>query len=309
MKHVQFFGEFLRNHVNLNQTRLDKLDEHVKAVTEYLANNLTGYRRVERQGSYALGTIIKPVRDGQEYDADLLLLVESDREKGAADYIEEVYACLREHKYYRTIARRKTRCVVLDFAGDVHLDIVPCISFNGTQYICNRDTGDFEPTDGTGFRDWFNDRSRATGGNLKRVTRLLKYMRDHKGNFTAPSVLLTTLIGNTVDGTGEFSSVPDALHTVMSRIDSFLQNHPWMPAITNPALPSEDFTRKWDQRKYAHFRETFHTYTLKVDEAYAEQDHNESVNKWRAVFGDDFGKLRSATVTAREVRPQRPWAR
>ena len=109
------------------------------------------------------------------------------------------------------------------------------------------------------------------------MTRLLKYMRDHKGNFTAPSVLLTTLIGNTVDGTGEFGSVPDALHTVMSRIDAFLQAHPRMPAIANPALPSED--------------------------------HNASVKKWRAVFGDDFGSLRSATVAAREVRPQRPWAR
>ena len=309
MKHDQFFGEFLANHVNLNQTRLDRLGEHVSAVSDYLANNLTGYRRVERQGSYALGTIIKPVRDGQEYDADLLLLVAFQPGQGAAGYIEDVYACLSEHSYYQTITRRKTRCVMLDYADDVHLDVVPCISYNGTQCICNRVTGDFEPTDGTGYRDWFNAKNRETGGNLKRVTRLLKYMRDHKGNFTAPSVLLTTLIGNTVDGTGAFGSVPDALHTVMGKIDSSLQANPQMPAIVNPALPSEDFTRKWDQRKYAHFRDMFHTYTLRVADAYAEQDHNESVTKWRAVFGDDFGKLRSPTVTAREVRPQPPWAR
>ena len=307
MRHVQYFGEFLANHVNLNQARLDRLEDHVRAVSEYLASNLPGYQHVERQGSFALGTIIKPVRESQEYDADLLLLMEYRPENDAADYIEDVYACLREHKHYRTIARRKTRCVMLDYAGDVHLDIVPCISFDDTQYICNRDTDEFEPTDGTGFRDWFNDRNRETGGNLKRVTRLLKYMRDHKGNFTAPSVLLTTLIGNTVDGTGDFGSVPDALHTVMSRIDDFLQANPRMPAIANPALPSEDFTRKWDQGKYAHFRDMFHTYTRKVDDAYAEQDHNRSVKKWRAVFGDEFGKLRAAKVTTREVRPQRPW--
>ena len=53
----------------------------------------------------------------------------------------------------------------------------------------------------------------------------------------------------------------------------------------------------------------FHTYTLRVDDAYAEHDHNKSVGKWRAVFGDDFGELRQATVKSREVRPQRPWAR
>ena len=308
MKHDQYFGEFLSDHVNLNQTRLDRLNDHVSAVSGYLAKNLTGYQRVERQGSHALGTIIKPVQDSQEYDADLLLLVDYESEQGVAVYIEDVYECLREHKQYQTLARRKTRCVKLDYAGDVHLDIVPCVSFDDTQHICNRDTDEFEPTDGTGFRDWFNDKNRETSGNLKRVTRLLKYMRDHKGNFTAPSVLLTTLVGNTVDGTGGFDSVPDALDTVMGRIDSFLQEHPKMPAINNPALPNEDFTRKWDQQKYAHFRDMFHTYTLKVDDAYAEQDHNASVRKWRAVFGDDFGKLRAASIKSREVRPQKPWA-
>ncbi len=310
MKHDQFFAEFLTNHVNLNQARLDNLDGHVSAVSGYLATNLAGYRGVERQGSYALGTIIKPVRDGQEYDADLLLLMAPRPGQGAAGYIEDVYACLRGHQHYQTITHRKTRCVMLDYAGDVHLDIVPCIAINGTQYICNRATGEFEPTDGTGYRDWFNGRNRVTGGNLKHVTRLLKHMRDHKGNFTAPSVLLTTLIGNSVgDGTGAFGSVPDALHTVTSRIDSLLQANPRMPAIANPALPGEDFTRKWDQRKYGHFRDMFHTYTLRVGDAYGEQAHNESIKKWRAVFGDGFGKLRPAAVTAREVRPQPPWAR
>ena len=309
MKHEQFFRDFLANHVNLNPARLERLDGHVNAVSDYLADNLTGYLRVERQGSYALGTIIKPVQDGQEYDADLLLLMEYRSDWGATDYIKGVYACLREHKRYRAIARQKTRCVTLDYAGDVHLDIVPCISFHGTQYICNTETSEYEPTDGTGYRDWFNDKNRETDGNLKRVTRLLKYMRDHKGNFTAPSVLLTTLIGNTVDGTGAFGSVPGTLHTVMTRIDAFLQARPLMPFIANPARPDEDFTRKWDQRKYAHFRDMFHTYTLRVDDAYAEHDHNKSVGKWRAVFGDDFGELRQATVKSREVRPQRPWAR
>ena len=309
MQHNQFFGEFLADHVDLNPTRLDTLDEHVGAVSGYLANNLAGYQRVEPQGSYALGTIIKPVRDGQEYDADLLLLVAYQPGQGAAGYIDGVYACLRGHGYYQTITHRKTRCVMLDYAGDVHLDVVPCIAVNGTHYICNRVTGEFEPTDGTGYRDWFNDRNRQTGGNLKRVTRLLKYMRDHKGNFTAPSVLLTTLIGSMVDGTGAFGSVPDALYTVMSRIDYFLQANPLRPSIANPALLSEDFTRKWDQQKYANFRDLFHTYTLRVVDAYGSQHHNESVSKWRAVFGDDFGRLRSPAVTTREVRPQRPWAR
>ena len=158
-----------------------------------------------------------------------------------------------------------------------------------------------------GYRDWFNAKNRLTEGNLKRVTRLMKYMRDHKRNFTAPSVLLTTLIGNTVDSLGVFGTVPDTLLSVMGGIDSFLYPNRQMPRIVNPILPEEDFTRKWDQRKYANFRTLFHTYTLKVADAFGEQDHNKSVRKWREVFGDEFGRLRSTSVTSRSVSPQRPW--
>ena len=35
----------------------------VRAVDSYLKDNLTGYQKMERQGSYALGTLIKPVDD------------------------------------------------------------------------------------------------------------------------------------------------------------------------------------------------------------------------------------------------------
>ena len=81
MKHDAFFNDFLNEEVNLNPSRLKLLDDHVKAVTDFLSKNLDSYQRVERQGSYALGTIIKPVRDGQEYDADILLYMTYDGSK------------------------------------------------------------------------------------------------------------------------------------------------------------------------------------------------------------------------------------
>ena len=151
MKHEQFFREFLVDHVDLNKTRIERLGSHVDAVSEYLVDNLAGYQAVERQGSYALGTIIKPVQIGQEYDADLLLRMKHRPGQGAASYIQNVYDCFRNHSYYRKITSRKTRCVMLDYAGDVHLDIVPYLSVNDRMYICNRLEGRFEPTDGTGL--------------------------------------------------------------------------------------------------------------------------------------------------------------
>ena len=318
MKHVQFFDEFLRDHVNLNPARLDRLNRSVKAVTEFLSKHLESYVGVEPQGSYGLKTIIRPVKDGQEYDADIQLHMKYQKDKEPKAYIQELYKCFRGNGNYKDKVHRKTRCVYLDYAGDFHLDVVPCVTKpDGSKWVCNRETNGFERTDGTGYREWFNNRTRITHGNLKRVTRLLKFLRDHKGNFTAKSILLTTLIGLTVYGENDgdnFKTVPDALKTVSNRINDFLQDNETMPTIENPVLPEEDFNRHWDQAKYENFREKFDVYNKRINEAYDAKDHDDSVDKWRSIFGDEFGEKRGNNNSRRDpavaaVTPRRPWAR
>ena len=316
-RRVNDFNKFMREHVNLNPSRYERLKRSDKAVSEYLSQNLVGFRRSERQGSYALGTTIRPVKDTDEYDVDRLVYVEYDSSKGPKDYIDDVYRCLKANGNYSDKVQKNTRCVTVNYAGEFKIDVVPCITYNGNHLICNRKTNEYEVTDGTGFRDWFNEKNRITNGNLKLVTRLLKYLRDHKNTFTAPSVLLTTLIGNTVhdwEGDTDFKTLPDALLTVISRIDDFLRSHPTMPEIRNPALPSETFTRHWDQAKYSHFRDMVSSYARRIKEAYSDEDEQSSVRKWRDLFGDGFGSLSaaagaSAAVAApRVVKPNKPWA-
>ena len=317
MKRVADFNEFLSDHVNINQSRLNKLNGHVDAVRTHLSRYLDDFEKVERQGSYALRTIIKP-QEHREYDADILLFMKHQPGKKPADYINDAYNCLRQHGTYRDMVRRKTRCVTVDYAGDFHLDVVPCVEINGQRYICNNKTNQFEITDGTGYRDWFNEKTQITNGNLKGATRVLKYMRDHKGNFTAPSILLTTLIGMSVqdnESDANFKTVPDTLKTVCNRINDFLQAHPFKPEIPNPVLPEETFTRHWDQNKYRNFREKFEIYTGQVNDAFDETDPQKSVQKWQKLFGEDFGKSKDngassgVAMAPTAVTPRKPYAR
>ena len=325
MRHVGFFNDFLDQEVNLNKSRLDLLNDRVSAVTSFLSDGLTGFEKTERQGSHALRTIIKPVSGTDEYDADMLLYVTLDAEKTPTDYINAVYNCFRSSGTYKEKVHRRTRCVTLDYAGDFHLDVVPCIQgSDGTHEICNNKTDEFEPTDGTGYRDWFNGKSAMTIGHLKRVTRLLKFLRDHKRTFSVKSILLTTLVGNTVEDNcdgADFKSVPDALRTVVNRVNDFLQSRPLLPAIENPVLPGEDFTRHWDQAKYSNFRQKIADYTEKINDAFDCEDHDESVDKWRDIFGDKFGQKRAtgsksaassgmaAGVATAVITPRHPYAR
>ena len=293
-KNNQEFAEFLRDEVNLNQSRLDRLETSVGAVNDYLKSNLTGYQKMERQGSYALGTLIKPVDDNDEYDADIQIVMNPNSRWEPKDYVLDINRTLAGNKNYADKLRLKTRCVTVDYAGDFHLDVVPRVTINGKHYICNRTDNKFEETDGNGYRDWFNEKNRITGGNLKRVVRLLKHLRDHKNSFSAKSILLTTLAGNTIkssdEGTTAVSTVADTLETVLSRMNDYLQQHPNMPVIKNPVLPSEDFNRHWDQRRYANFRNRVQSYAQTAKQAKSEPSAEKAIKLWQELFGDDFGK-------------------
>ena len=292
-KNNQEFADFLKDEVNLNQSRLDRLETSVGAVNDYLKDNLTGYQKMERQGSYALGTLIKPVDDNDEYDADIQIVMNPNPKWEAKDYVLEINRTLAKNKTYAHKLRLRTRCVTVDYAGDFHLDVVPRVTKGGKHYVCNRHENKFEETDGNGYREWFNEKNRITDGNLKRVVRLLKYLRDHKNSFTAKSILLTTLAGNTIkasdEGTAAVSTVADTLETVLSRMNDYLLQHPNMPTIKNPVLPTEDFNRHWDQRRYANFRTRVQSYAQTEKQAKAEPSAEKAIKLWQELFGDSFG--------------------
>ena len=298
-KNIQQFAEFLRDEVNINQSRLDRLETAVGAVNDYLKDNLPGYQTMEKQGSYALGTLIKPVDNNDEYDADIQIVMNPNPKWEAQDYVHAINKTLAGNKNYVEKLRLKTRCVTVDYAGDFHLDTVPRVTSDGKHYVCNRVDNKFEETDGNGYRDWFNEKNRITGGNLKRVVRLLKHLRDHKNSFTAKSILLTTLAGNTIKasdkGTAAVSTVADTLETVLSRMNDYLQQHPNMPKIKNPVLPTENFNRHWDQRRYANFRSRIQSYAGTAKQAKAEPSAEKAIKLWQELFGDSFGKGGSAS--------------
>lgn len=318
MKHAKYFEDFLKKEVDLNQTRLDILTQRVEAVTTLLKSRLDGYRKYVPQGSYAQGTIIKPVADNDEFDADILVLIRDknfDPYEFREDYVKKVYDIFRNDGRYKDIVRLKKRCSTLDYSGDFHLDVVPCVEHDGYFYVCNRDEGKYEQTDGGEYQNWFASRNRITGRNcLRKVVRLFKFLRDHKNTFSIKSILLTTLLGIQVldsdENSSKFGDLPQALKTLSNRLNDFLQSNPTMPRIENPVLLGEDFTRDWDEAKYKNFRDKFDTYNRKINEAFEEKDHNKSVKKWREIFGDDFGELKDSgrSAVAPGVIPHKPYA-
>ncbi len=295
-KNNRQFREFLRYEVNLNQDRLHRLQVSVRDVNRHLKGNLPGYQRIDRQGSYGLDTLVKPVNEDDEYDADVQVVMNPNPNWKARDYLEALCETLsREHNFVDKI-ELGNRCVTLNYAGDFHLDVVPRVTRQGGHFICNREKNCFEETDGTGYRDWFAGKSRITRVNLKRAVRLLKYVRDRQDNYIAKSILLTTLAGNAIhssdQGNEAVRTVANTLTTVLTRMDGYLQRHPTMPKIKNPVRPSEDFNRHWDQDRYGYFRERVHSHAQLARQALASSSIEDSIRIWRRLFGNDFGRGR-----------------
>ena len=293
LKHAEEFDNFIRSEVNLDRNRYVLLQERVRLVSEFLSRDSDSFEKRENQGSYALGTVIKPT-EGRDYDSDVLIYMEGDRKKGPADYLQELYACLVKHPDYSGKLRQRTKSIEINYGDGFHMDVVPCVTWAEQDRVCNTKTGSFEPTGGTGYREWFKGKTEVTNGHLMAVTRLLKYMRNHKGSFDVPSVVLTSLIGHTVhynERGKRFKDAPDTLRTVSNRMNSFLQATPRMPRFRNPALRSERFSKKdWNQSQYLNFQANFRDYSTRINDAFEETDAWTSIQKWRNLFGSGFGQ-------------------
>ncbi|ARO54036.1 hypothetical protein B2G69_07685 [Methylorubrum zatmanii] len=296
MRLSQQFEDFLRDEVNLNQTRIDLLEARVGTLKGFVEAAAWGPEILEfaAQGSWAHETIIKPSK-GREFDADLLVFVDPVASWSAADYVRTLRGAFAGSGIYGDMLLPANRCVTVNYAGDFHLDVVPCVigrpGGSGAE-VCNKDDDVFEPTDGHGYAEWWEGRNAWAHHRLKHVVRLLKFLRDRKATFSVKSVLLTTLVGERItslDAYGtDFDDVPTALRTVIGRLDDYLQANPAMPTIRNPVLWSETFDRHWDQDKYDNFRSCMNRYRRWIDDAYAEPDRTESVRKWHRVLGEDF---------------------
>lgn len=298
VKLVAYFGHFLVEEVNLSQARVDQLDGRVAAVEKALRADAELGPLIESfipQGSYAQRTIIDPT-GSHEFDADVLLDLAEQPDWEAKDYVENVYAALRRSTTYRDMVRRRTRCVVIDYANEFHIDVVPYLRRGNAGYITNRKDNVYEVTSPEGFTEWLDTQDRVASGHLIEVVRLVKYLRDFKGTFSCPSVILTTLLGNAVNFVNTwgdakyYADMPTALKHITSDLDDYLQANELMPTIADPSCPSETFNHRWDQDRYANFRTKIHDYSAKISAAYDEPDRDESVELWQAIFGPGFKK-------------------
>ena len=302
MQLADHFDVLLKDTVNLSKYKLDLLSDRVDTIYNALeSDEEIGSLILDKipQGSWAHRTIINPVGD-KEFDADFLLLMKENPAWSGSPktYIEKVDAALHRHSVYKSMLHsRKCRCVRLVYANSMHVDIVPYLKLSdGRQVIVNGDEDEWEDTDPEGFTAWMREKDGIASNNLRKVIRLLKYLRDHKNSFTGTrSIILTTVLGERVTTArkifqpGYYSNVPTTLLHIVQDLDEWLQANPTKPSIPDPSGSGATFDHRWDQATYSYFRERIHVHVADIDEAYHDEtDKDTSVRLWQAIFGKGF---------------------
>jgi Second Messenger Oligonucleotide or Dinucleotide Synthetase domain/Adenylyl/Guanylyl and SMODS C-terminal sensor domain len=301
-----YFAGLLADTVNLPQTSLDLLDTRVGSVVGAIETDpVLGplFQQHIPQGSWPHRTIIRPL-PGDEFDADFLMHLDEVPEwsDDPKEYLKQTRAAFRRSFGYRNMVQKKNRCVRLQYVNSCHVDVVPYLVLaDGRQVIVNYADNQFEDTNPAGFTDWMTESDELSNGHLRRVLRLLKYLRDYKGTFSVPSVILTTLVGGRVQAWNSdklYPDLPTALVRLLADLDQWLALRPTMPSLPDPSCPGTTFNHRWDQTRYANFAKWIAYYSAKAQAAYDEPDRDASVALWREIFGDAFAKSDSPAVAA-----------
>ncbi|KQQ94602.1 hypothetical protein ASF62_11070 [Leifsonia sp. Leaf325] len=289
---VREFNLFLRDYVNLNQTRINTLQTRVGSLDDFLVEDSTLADVVADglipQGSFAHKTIVRPY-SGNDFDADVLLPIEEQDEWEPKKYTIQLQKALEASSRYVGKTVLKKRCVTVEYANDFHIDVVPFITRgDGNTYITNRTDNEYVRCDPVAFTTWVEDCARTTNGHLIRVIRLVKFLRD-RSSIQVPSVVLAALLAERVHsfaGVDYYTNVATTLVALLENLDDYIG-----PMTTRPWVDDrigQNLADRLTETGFKNLQSQVKTWARKMREA-LDADSADSVEKWRTVFGDNFG--------------------
>lgn len=296
---VREFNAFLRDYVNLNQTRVDTLQARVSSLDSYLADDSALADLVADdvvpQGSFAHKTIIRPYT-GNDFDADVLLPMDEQTGWTPKKYTIELQKTLEASSRYAGKTVLGKRCVTIDYADDFHIDVVPFVTrADGLTYITHRIDDEWIRQDPIALTSWIEDAARITNGHLIRVIRLVKYLRD-RSSLNVASVVLTALLTERVHsfaGVDDYTNVATTLVSLVEDLNDYIG-----PMTTVPWLDDRigrNLANRLTQTGFTNLQSQVKTWARKMKAA-LDAPADESIDLWRAVFGDQFGATSSSAL-------------
>ena len=251
------------------------------AVGTYLSNNINVQVDIFPQGSFRLGTVIKPLSDEDDYDIDLVCKV-NKYFSNPKDLKNEVGRALKSSdRYSKMLQEEGKRCWTLKYADEAqyHMDILPAIEDitydkDKKLKITNKDEISniytFTTTNPEAYFEWFNEKQKEekrrlvesfavqNNKNIEEVPdykvkttlqvalQILKRYRDKKFENNLEnkpiSIILTTIMAQIY--TGE-NNVYELIKKFSNNYYKYIKIKDGIEWVENPVNSEENFADKW----------------------------------------------------------------
>ncbi|QPJ65379.1 MAG: nucleotidyltransferase [Candidatus Nitrohelix vancouverensis] len=181
--HNQLFKNIQRE-LDISPSKYQQAVDRYTAVGNWLEKgtyrNPQDVPHIYPQGSFRLGTVIRPLKEGKEsdYDIDLVCELQTNKRQTTPGEIKlSAGSRLKEHETYKDMLDEEgRRCWTLNYSEEdgvgFHLDVLPSVPEPDQQYLsCNaiaitdkKDAGSYEwsTSDPNGYADWFDEKNRPT---------------------------------------------------------------------------------------------------------------------------------------------------
>lgn len=239
------------------------------------------------QGSFRLGTVVRPVKENGEFDIDLVCRVSKQKEQTTQDELKQLIGDrLKSREDLTKRLEESRRCWRLEYPTHFHMDVLPCLPNpprlpNGL-LLTDKDLRHWQKSNPIDYADWFHrcmsvafeikqrqmaEALQASVADvptwqvrtpLQRVVQVLKRHRDLcfavNDENTPTSIIITTLAAHAYRNQLD---VQEALHAVLSNMAGYIFCRDGRWVIENPVEPDENFADKWNEkpaRREAFFR-------------------------------------------------------
>ena len=271
--------EQLAKNLKLSKEMVGKANKIYSDVSSDLNISLAEYRpEIYPQGSFKLGTAIRPVSGSDEFDVDFVCLLKTDQFNNNPVELKKIVGDALKTSFSSRL-EEKDRCWRLKYEK-FHVDILPAIPENKVSLmyegvsdaalieapirIPEKGLKTYRSSNPKGYAAWFEMRAALEGhgrrilkdsveplpdandqsGILQETVMLLKRHRDFmflSNNEVKPiSVIISTLAGYAYSGQRDIlSSLTATVHAMPDRVNTNI--------IPNPVNPKENFADKWSQ--------------------------------------------------------------
>lgn len=291
----KYLLEFLKENVNIDDTRLSMAMSNISWVTTVIENSELYWPILiwspSPQWSLRHKTIIKPVHIDDTFDTDLLVEIQKPNYWTYADCLTNLQDIFLWHGIYKhKLDIPKTRCITINYAWQNSIDIVPTFQIDWEYYIVNWNENTVELSDWSWFSNWFDIQDKKTGWNLRKVIRLIKYIRNYHELFDIKSIHLNILIWKAVNIWWDFSDLQNSLTTIVRSLNRYLFNkeHVHELDLINPANSQEnmgEWNRNLEDEELLKFKEFISSLNSILNSRLSDE---EVVVKLRPFLWDEF---------------------